>query len=421
MQLCKRKMRFGRYLVRTVDSSNSDSTPVRLYYLDVVRAGLMLLGVPYHTARAYSDEGWPVKSPDRSDLLMILDHGIHLFRLPSFFIIAGYFAALLLSRRSPSTWLKSRLCRLGIPLIAASCLLNPLEPVFHHIALIVSSKESLTVASHAIFRKASIFYPRVHHLWFLIVLIYYSVAAAAIVKLTPTKWKWSYLDFVERTRAPWLLIIVSCCLIGFYQMLTYSLLLHIGRIVGSKFEVFKIELGIFYTPYFIFGFILARLPAANEIFLRLHPLILISAVASLSFALTLYDTDALGLQTKAIAQLFSAVPALLVAQALLSLAKRYSDKPMRGVDALVGASFVIYLFHQPLVIFFNELFLMVDAPVLLEFAVTTLSVTAISYAIWLIVRRSKVLNVLFNGTWPTREMKHAWPVPGDDRIPILRI
>ena len=78
---------------------NDGTTASRLHYMDSMRSVLMLLGVVLHAARPYDSNDWQVKDAARLELLDGLVAGIHLFRMPAFFVVAGYFAMYLLVRR----------------------------------------------------------------------------------------------------------------------------------------------------------------------------------------------------------------------------------------------------------------------------------------------------------------------------------
>ena len=91
----------------------------RLHALDNLRACMMWLGIVLHVAAQHlvGDSPVPWRDPARSpwaDLLVAL---IHTFRMPVFFIVAGFFAAMLLQRRGASGLLKHRFRRLAVPFL----------------------------------------------------------------------------------------------------------------------------------------------------------------------------------------------------------------------------------------------------------------------------------------------------------------
>jgi len=79
----------------------------------------MLLGIVVHAALPYtSGMGifWP---PDESasHVVTTIFHFIHIWRMPLFFILVGFFANLAISRKSWKNWWGNRLLRIGLPII----------------------------------------------------------------------------------------------------------------------------------------------------------------------------------------------------------------------------------------------------------------------------------------------------------------
>ena len=81
----------------------------------------MLLGIVLHAtlpyfSRLYEFEStWPADD-DQSVLLALVFDFIHMWRMPVFFLLAGFFAHLVLDRRSTSTFVIDRLKRIALPL-----------------------------------------------------------------------------------------------------------------------------------------------------------------------------------------------------------------------------------------------------------------------------------------------------------------
>ena len=91
----------------------------RLHALDNLRACMMWLGIVLHVAVQHlvGTSPMPWRDPARSpwaDLLMAL---IHSFRMPVFFIVAGFFVALLVQRRGLKGMLAHRFRRLAVPFL----------------------------------------------------------------------------------------------------------------------------------------------------------------------------------------------------------------------------------------------------------------------------------------------------------------
>jgi glucan biosynthesis protein C len=90
----------------------------RLHALDNLRALMMWLGIVLHVAVNHFTlvtPGIPWKDRAVSPLADLIFIIIHSFRMPVFFILAGYFVALLVSRHGYDGMLKQRLRRLALP------------------------------------------------------------------------------------------------------------------------------------------------------------------------------------------------------------------------------------------------------------------------------------------------------------------
>ncbi|RMF43140.1 MAG: glucan biosynthesis protein [Planctomycetota bacterium] len=131
----------GRFSVSTIDSKQptpqasplvleatlatdavSAAPPIdRRHDLDALRAIAMLLGIVLHAALSFSPIPWTVKDRFQSDSYYVLFAAIHGFRMPLFFMLSGFFTAMLWRRRGLWAMLLHRARRIGLPLFL-SCL-----------------------------------------------------------------------------------------------------------------------------------------------------------------------------------------------------------------------------------------------------------------------------------------------------------
>jgi hypothetical protein len=91
--------------------------PSRRSDLDALRAGAMLLGILLHAALSFIPAGWVVTDSRTSPSFGILISAIHGFRMPLFFVLSGYFSAMLLRQRGLRSLLKHRFRRVLLPLL----------------------------------------------------------------------------------------------------------------------------------------------------------------------------------------------------------------------------------------------------------------------------------------------------------------
>lgn len=91
----------------------------RFHALDAVRGGVLLLGVFFHAAMSYlpGPQLWVVMDQSRSAELAVLFFTLHIFRMTVFFVLAGFFARLLIEKRGVGSFIADRAKRIAIPLV----------------------------------------------------------------------------------------------------------------------------------------------------------------------------------------------------------------------------------------------------------------------------------------------------------------
>jgi glucans biosynthesis protein C len=92
----------------------------RLHYMDNLRALAMLAGVVFHAGLAYSvviHPFWPTADASNTMLVDAFVWFTHLFRMPLFFVVAGFFVALLVAKRGVGGMLQNRFARVMLPFI----------------------------------------------------------------------------------------------------------------------------------------------------------------------------------------------------------------------------------------------------------------------------------------------------------------
>jgi glucans biosynthesis protein C len=106
-----------------VNTPSQPTIPVaesRLHYMDNLRALAMLAGVVFHASLAHSvlmHEFWPTADAGRSIAVDAFAWFSHLFRMPLFFVVAGFFVALLVQKRGMVGMLRNRFARVLLPFI----------------------------------------------------------------------------------------------------------------------------------------------------------------------------------------------------------------------------------------------------------------------------------------------------------------
>ena len=92
----------------------------RLHALDAVRGFALLLGIVFHASYQFFPKIWTVEDTHRSVALValaVLVFTTHVFRMTTFFLIAGFFAHMSFHRRGAWGFIRDRLQRIAVPLL----------------------------------------------------------------------------------------------------------------------------------------------------------------------------------------------------------------------------------------------------------------------------------------------------------------
>lgn len=365
-------------------------TRQRLHHWDFSRALYLVLGIPFHAAVIYSlSHEWSVASPDKSQVLTWLADFLHSFRMPGFFLLAGLFSMMLLDRQGAWPWLKSRLVRLGLPLLFATLLIVPFQIAVQQLALVVKGTLPASQLPARIAADLTHFgEPWIAHLWFLWVLIAYCIGLAMLQALSRGSLRArleAFVAWVGDNRILSLAAFAAICeLAARAQEITVAASPYYGNAVINY---------NLYVIYFGFGALVYASRRLNDLLLRPGPVAALAGVALVTFS-QVPHTDLINHTLKVMAAIFGA---LLIVGYISNLAHRHFNRPDARVRKLVDASFTIYLFHHPVIYVLAMLFLMVDLPPVFEFAVIAVSAGLISYAIHLAVSRSPIAMLMFNG------------------------
>lgn len=117
----------------TSEPLDTTQAPVRHHALDSLRAVMMLLGIAIHAVLPYlppepgKESKLPFYDAGAASLgYLLVIHYIHSFRMPVFFVMAGFFTALLKERRGTRALLVNRFQRIVVPFAVGWVILFPL-------------------------------------------------------------------------------------------------------------------------------------------------------------------------------------------------------------------------------------------------------------------------------------------------------
>ena len=382
--------------------ANAGRSSQRFHDLDALRGVAMLLGIVLHSGVFVLPEAqplWPIHDPSASGdpTYKWMIETIHGFRMPVFFLLSGFFSALLWQRRGLRAMARQRLRRIGIPLVIACFTVLPL---------------SIWLLAVAAGRQAPYDFPAwalpllwvfsLGHLWFLWYVLLIAGCFVVAARLG--------IQFRHRL-AWWLAIPVSMAI---------SLLM-VEPIYGSDNATALIPdaaVIAYYTCFFVFGaffhqrkfavqrwWTIALLPAAAAFYAGLSLLESylttfggpVPGEAASDFEGAVPDAFMFENPLTLASALIEAGCAWLMCFGLMGLFRWIASRENFTVRYVSDASYWMYLVHLPLVI--AGQFLVVDWPIHyhLKFLLVCGGVTAILLATYQSCVRHTLVGRMLNG------------------------
>ena len=350
----------------------------RVYYLDAMRGILMILGIFLHSAAIFHPQKvyLAVHSEKTTQVAFYLYEIIHIFRMPVFFIISGYFVFYTLKKYGPDQFIKLRSRRIFIPLITTALTLNVIQ------AILSFGRDW----QNQYFNGEWIV-----HLWFLWNLLFYFVFIYIGFKFFENK-----VDSLINKISEMLLKFPDLLMISVLSLLSI-VLYSFSKFFPTDFLGINIKLIFYYLPYFLFGILLFAKQKLLDKFTHINP------AFSLFFTLIAYWIFT-SLQNYdgiiwTIANLYFKNLSLWFASSFIFyIFIKLINKPSRLFYFLANASYTIYLFHFVFVIGFSLILidLGVGGGIGLFILITSVSIITTLIHIYLI-SKIKLLRFLFNG------------------------
>jgi surface polysaccharide O-acyltransferase-like enzyme len=372
----------------------------RYHALDSVRAVMMLLGIYLHAVVAYAPiGGWPYKQLELTNDLNFTVILIHVFRMPVFYVMAGFFAALLYERRGFRLAVENRVWRILIPLVVGWCIIFPL------VMLLVGPVKfgwAYTLESFA--SGDFLLYAHPLHLWFLeYLLVLYAltvVAFGAIRALFPA----GALDAANRLFraalgsywAPVLFAVPS-----FFALLPMR---YAGFDDPPSF-VPAPRIVIAYAIPFVFGWLLyLNTDLIGTLRRRCWPYAL-AALVPIAFYLRLVPLPTeLQPLPFAVRCAIHSLSLWLLIFAILGLFDRYLSGCSRTMRYVCDSSYFLYLAHMPVLLVFQVLLLQLDIAPLLKIPIALAATVAVLLVMYRYGVRPTVIGAVLNGRrYPVRD------------------
>jgi glucans biosynthesis protein C len=315
----------------------SGRTSERIHSMDALRASTMFLLVPVHVAGLLALNGH--HGPWATAIYWL----VHVFRLPLFFAMSGFFLALLLGRRGARQTVRNRSLRILVPLVLALVTLVPLtQLVAQRTGTLLAAGSGVPSGTPLTFEPS--------FLWFLWYLLIVDSAALAAYLLNPAMIRAAGAHLRRLIAVPLagVVLLAVPTALALWPAPTWT------AEPSSGFVPVPSVLA-YYALFFAFGATLCvhrdLVAAAGRNAWRWTACALIATLpAAYLFARHISANADSGPAAHALGLLIYAVATWSSLLALVGLADRYLSRPRPALRYLADASYWIYLSHMPVVV-----------------------------------------------------------------------
>lgn len=374
-------------------NANAPDTDQRLHGLDALRAAAMLLGLVFHATIPFMQAPfvWVAREPAEGWSFDLLFTGLHSFRMPLFFLLAGFFSHLLRAGKGWAGFLKQRVLRIGLPFLLGMLTLVP---------LMIWIYLWRTDTRWPLGGPFTLWDLPTFHLWFLeVLLIFYAVAAlmGLIGKSVPQAATalGAAVDWGLARVWPVALLMpatMACLWAGSPG----------GWLPDGQRLFPEPRVLFFYFQFFALGWLIHRSSTAGVVLQRkFRPYlgiglaglagVLIVRIGSLSG--TFHESLAVRLLGFAADTASAWFLSLGLIGACLALVKNHHP----AIRYVADASYWIYLIHLPIMLFVQIEIHSWHIPIIVKFLATLITTTAIGFATYALFVRHTPIGTLLNG------------------------
>ncbi|WP_430412469.1 acyltransferase family protein [Kordia sp.] len=377
----------------------------RIHSLDSLRAIMMMLGLVLHSALTYNvtnhGDIWNLKDPESThiatDFLVLL---IHSFRMPIFFLIAGFFGAMLFYERQPLKMIRNRISRIVFPFGVFLCVLAPiLSFSFTYSGAILRKFPNPLADALEPFSEFYFYIPKsTSHLWFLYYLIYitgFSVLVALILKKFPKVTSKINMLFNWIFQKPVVRIL-------FFSGITFIVLsiLKTPMVASSTSLILDTNTFVYFVFFYLTGWILYKSKQHLQTLMQYDWLCTILGfllVILQGFIIQFSNLELTPTSNSSLLIAFSALIVWLLIFGITGLFIRYGSHYSKRMRYISDASYWVYLIHLPLTALFPILVWKLPIGAILKFLLVVLGTTIVCFVTYHFFVRNTSIGKFLNG------------------------
>ncbi len=388
--------------------------PRRYYGLDALRGVMMMLGIVIHAAMFYTvltSEVVPLKDRQTSAVFDVVVGFVHAFRMPSFFVLTGFFAALLVERYGFRGAFVNRVKRVLLPFLVGLFTVLPLTGWFlvsfkfsvdHDTKVLLTSLEGHQQWVHDFSRQLG--GPSPGHLWFLYYLMMFylltPLCEAGRRFLEGRRWKPALGRVAASAWVPVVLGAWTTLTLWPYEG---------GLVVGFQHFTPHLPSLVYYGTFFFVGYYFHGQRAflvTSERHLGGYALAAAGLfVVSLAPAAIDYQEGGRTAWLHWVTISLHGVLTWLLVYVFVGLFQRYLDHDSPWVAYISQSSYWVYLVHLPIVSLAAWYLVDLELPAVVKFVLVGGFATVVAFSTYHYLVRRTWVSVVLNG----RRFALRWP------------
>ncbi len=383
----------------------------RLFYLDNLKTFALLLGVLFHTSIVYAPNvGYAIKSEELNYFFTLIVHSIHVFRMPLFFFLSGFFSDMVLNKHGGKNFTFSRFERMFAPMLVGLFFFAPIQ--YYLVYNQIHSPISFIEYFPKFFSTEEFDFS---HIWFLVYLFIYSFLLMTDDKFHIVKKIFSHSFFglrklflklqiyILKNYSPNIVFILKTVLFCFAPTF-------IVNCFFNKDDSFLRIQPVAFTQYLMY-FILGAVAYKRNLLQTISPspirnnfkVIGIILIFILYLFLNEIDPywmnftfDSKRFLLRILHWLIDNSLAWSFIILLLPFFKKYLDHTSPTLDYLRNSGMSIYLIHHPISLLLAHFFLKLQISIFIKFTLHTILVYLLSFFFYqFVIKKSFILKRVF--------------------------
>jgi ABC-type proline/glycine betaine transport system permease subunit len=318
--------------------------------------------------------------------------------MPIFFLIAGFFGAMLFYKKRPIEMIKNRISRIVYPFIIFLLLLWPIIIVaFGYTKAVFLLKEHPLPSVLEPFSNSITFIPQTtFHLWFLYYLILITATAVLLGLLLKKSKKWTrwiikHFNFIIQSPIKRIL---------FFSVLTFVMLtiLEVSMIDASVSFIPELKPFVFFLFFYLVGWILFKSKHFLESMVRYDWTCTFLAITTATIQGLLIKNLNLEPNSNSWILIFlSSVTVWLFIFGLMGLFIRYGSNYSTRMRYISDSSYWVYLIHLPLTAIIPAFIWKLPLPAIVKFLITLSLTVFICFVTYHYLIRNTFIGKFLNG------------------------